>query len=68
MPIHEFRCQDCKAQFEVLLRPSTVPACPSCSSSKLEKLISPIAPAGKSAAIIAQARGQAARAGHLRNI
>jgi putative FmdB family regulatory protein len=67
MPIHDYRCDDCKAQFELLVRASTVPQCPACSSLKLEKLLSAIAPAGKSAGIIAAGRAQAAREGHLSN-
>ncbi|MGQ9493079.1 MAG: FmdB family zinc ribbon protein [Anaerolineae bacterium] len=41
MPIYEFRCQSCGAQFEVLLRTSqdTV-ACPTCGATWLEKQVS----------------------------
>jgi putative FmdB family regulatory protein len=66
MPIHDFRCQACQAQFELLVRASATPVCPGCASQKLE-LLSPIAPAGKSAGIIASGRAQAKRAGHLSN-
>lgn len=67
MPIFEYRCRDCSSQFELLLRKGTTPACPKCAGSRLDKLLSSLAPAGKSAGIIAGARAQAARAGHLSN-
>ena len=37
MPIFEFVCQECHHRFELLVRGSTVPACPSCKATKLEK-------------------------------
>ena len=41
MPIFEYSCKGCGTQFETLVRPnSAAPACPSCSSADLEKLIS----------------------------
>jgi putative FmdB family regulatory protein len=41
MPIYEFRCVDCKAEFEELCRldERTVP-CPSCGSRNVERKIS----------------------------
>jgi hypothetical protein len=44
-----------------------VPTCPTCGSQQLEKQVSaPVAP-GQSAAIIANARRRAAKAGHFSN-
>jgi len=41
MPIFEYRCGACDTQFELLVRPgSAVPACPSCGTTELERLIS----------------------------
>ena len=40
MPIYEYACRACGSQFEVLVRPGDVPACPSCASEDLEKLLS----------------------------
>jgi putative FmdB family regulatory protein len=40
MPIYEYRCSACSHEFETLVLPGTVPACPSCKGQELEKLIS----------------------------
>ena len=40
MPIFEYRCLACDSQFELLVRGSAVPACPSCGATSLEKMIS----------------------------
>ncbi|MFH1926719.1 MAG: zinc ribbon domain-containing protein [Chloroflexota bacterium] len=43
MPIYEYRCSDCEAKVELLLRSSEAePVCPQCGSSRLEKLISAV--------------------------
>jgi putative FmdB family regulatory protein len=43
MPIFEYVCQECRHRFEVIVQGSTVPACPSCKATRLEKLISAFA-------------------------
>jgi putative FmdB family regulatory protein len=40
MPIYDYRCSDCGNTFETLVKKDTVPACPKCKSSHLEKLLS----------------------------
>ena len=41
MPIFEYACKGCGKQFEALVRSQdAAPACPSCQSADLEKLIS----------------------------
>ena len=40
MPIYEYRCQSCKNEFELLVRSSTVPACPNCGSEQLDRKLS----------------------------
>ena len=40
MPLYDFRCKACGAEFEALVRPSHEPACPSCASADLERLLS----------------------------
>ncbi|MDA1081460.1 MAG: zinc ribbon domain-containing protein [Gemmatimonadetes bacterium] len=40
MPIFEYRCEECKHEFELLVRKGDVPACEKCSATTLEKLLS----------------------------
>jgi putative FmdB family regulatory protein len=40
MPIYEYSCQACGHEFETLVLPGTVPACPACQSQELEKRVS----------------------------
>ncbi|MBQ3453290.1 MAG: zinc ribbon domain-containing protein, partial [Thermoguttaceae bacterium] len=35
MPVYEYRCAKCQAEFELLIRGSQTPACPECGSKKL---------------------------------
>ncbi len=65
MPLYDYRCQACQHTFELLVRASTVPACPQCGSTQLEKLLSLPAPQGKTAGLVAGARAQAAKEGHF---
>lgn len=65
MPIYDYHCSACKRTFELLVRASTVPACPTCGSQQLEKQVSRPAPQGQSAGMVSRARTQAAREGHF---
>lgn len=67
MPIYDYRCKDCNKTFDLLVMTGTVPVCPECGSQNLEKLVSVLAPHGKTADILKQARSQAAREGHFSN-
>ncbi len=40
MPIFEYVCLECNHRFELLVLGSTVPACPSCKTTKLQKQFS----------------------------
>ena len=40
MPIYEYECRACHHEFELLVLPTTTPACPACQGAKLEKLLS----------------------------
>ncbi|HLO96426.1 MAG TPA: zinc ribbon domain-containing protein [Burkholderiaceae bacterium] len=52
MPLFDFQCSACHAQFEKLVRGGDTPACPHCGSTALNKLlVSRLAPAGKIEAI-----------------
>ena len=67
MPLYDYHCQDCDKTFELLVRSSTIPACPACAGQHLEKLLSRPAAPGQSAAMVSRARAQAAREGHFSN-
>ncbi|MBT9597266.1 MAG: zinc ribbon domain-containing protein [Vitreoscilla sp.] len=65
MPIYDYQCSACHAEFELLVRQSTVPTCPQCGSTSLERRVSLTAPHGTSRAIVAAGRQAAAREGHF---
>jgi putative FmdB family regulatory protein len=67
MPIYDYRCSDCGNHFELLVMSATTPVCPICGSQHLEKQVSCPAAPGRSAALVARGRAQAARAGHFSN-
>ena len=44
MPLYDFRCRGCSHEFETLVRPGDDrPACPSCQSHDIERLLSTFA-------------------------
>lgn len=67
MPLYDYRCSACGQQFELLVRSNTVPACPHCAATALERLVSLTAPQGTSQALIAAGRRAAAKQGHFSN-
>lgn len=40
MPLYDYRCRACGHEFEALVRAPHAPACPSCASADLERLLS----------------------------
>ncbi|NIP84950.1 MAG: zinc ribbon domain-containing protein [Planctomycetales bacterium] len=40
MPLYEYVCEDCRSEFELLVRGSQPPLCPNCGGKRLEKLLS----------------------------
>ena len=40
MPLYEYACKSCASQFEVLVRASETPECPSCHGTTLERRLS----------------------------
>ena len=58
-------CPACGADFERLVRSSTVPSCPGCGSTTLEKAVSRIAPHARIPGLIAENRRQAKKEGHF---
>ena len=65
MPMFDFHCTACAADFEALVRGDAIPVCPHCQSAALEKRVSRISPAGKIEAIRMSNRRVAAAAGHF---
>jgi putative FmdB family regulatory protein len=64
MPIFEFTCRGCHHQFEDLVRPGDVPACPACGSQDLERRLSLFAAKSedRSRSAFKTARAKAAKA------
>ncbi len=65
MPLFDYHCKACNADFELLVRSSTVPTCPHCGNTDLDKRVSTLAPAGKIEAIRLSNRRAADAAGHF---
>ncbi|UCH18224.1 MAG: zinc ribbon domain-containing protein [Burkholderiales bacterium] len=66
MPIFEYACQQCGHAFEALVRSSSVPECPCCHSTVLDKQLSVVGKVGGSAAkdIAPAAIGPCGSCGH----
>ena len=64
MPIYEYACQSCGREFEALVRSETVPACPSCHSTQLEKQLSVFATAAASSERAPAAASPCGSCGH----
>jgi putative FmdB family regulatory protein len=67
MPLYSYECEDCHAEFELLVRASDTPACPSCGSEKLTQAVSRIQKEIKYPAIAKSWRRAAAAGGDLSN-
>ena len=67
MPLYAYKCQNCNADCELLVRSSDVPVCPSCGSEKLQQQVAKIAVEIKYPAIAKSGRQAAARGGDLSN-
>jgi putative FmdB family regulatory protein len=46
MPIFAYKCQGCSHHFDVLVHGSTIPTCPECQGTKLEKQLTGFAVGG----------------------
>ena len=50
MPIYEYRCNNCAATFELLVRDGKTATCPDCGSASVDKLFSaPFVSSGQTA-------------------
>jgi putative FmdB family regulatory protein len=43
MPLYDFHCRTCGRRFETLVRTGTVPACPHCQGTDLDRQVSTFA-------------------------
>jgi putative FmdB family regulatory protein len=64
MPIYEYACRKCGQEFETLVRSTTVPDCPHCHSTELEKKLSVFAKPGSAAQAAPAAAGPCGSCGH----
>ncbi|MBE0546888.1 MAG: zinc ribbon domain-containing protein [Rubrivivax sp.] len=64
MPIYEYACHGCGQEFEALVRTGTVPECPTCRSTELEKRLSVFATAEATAEAESAAVGGCGSCGH----
>jgi putative FmdB family regulatory protein len=64
MPIYEYACHQCGREFEALVRSSTVPECPACHSTDLERQLSVFATAGSTADHAPDPSGACGSCGH----
>jgi putative FmdB family regulatory protein len=60
MPIYEFECEGCGADFEELVAAEGAAACPACGSERTRRLLSAVAPPSR------QPRGAGVRSGESR--
>lgn len=67
MPLFDYTCTACAQTFELLVRSDTVPTCPHCGSTALDKGVSRIAPHGKLPAWRQAMRRQANAEGLMSN-
>lgn len=64
MPIYEYACKKCGHEFEALVRASTVPECPGCHATELEKKLSVFSAPKSGAAGAPFAAGPCGSCGH----
>ncbi len=67
MPLYAYKCQDCAAEFELLVRACDLPCCPACGGEKLQQQVARICAEIKYPAIARSWRRAAARSGDLSN-
>jgi putative FmdB family regulatory protein len=67
MPLFGFHCKKCDKEMELLIDTDAVAACRYCGSRRLQRLMSRVAPPGRSRGFAKAMRAQAGREGHLSN-
>jgi putative FmdB family regulatory protein len=67
MPLYSYACDDCSAEFELLVRSGDTPECPACQSRKLSQQVAKICKEIKYPAIARSWRKRAMAEGDLSN-
>ena len=67
MPLYAYHCDECLAEFELLVRISDKPVCPACDSRRITQQVSRICREIKYPAIARSWRRAAAASGNLSN-
>jgi putative FmdB family regulatory protein len=67
MPLYAYNCQNCDADFELLVRYSDIPACPSCGRENLQQQVAKVCGEIRNPAIAKSWRQAAARTCDLSN-
>jgi putative FmdB family regulatory protein len=67
VPLYDFHCSKCTTDFELLVRNSDEPVCPTCGTRQINRLISRLAPAGRAKDVAGAMRAKARREGHTSN-
>jgi putative FmdB family regulatory protein len=62
VPLYDFTCQACGAEFEELVAAGVTPPCPTCGSREVRRRWSPVGAAGKGL----ETKGRAARESNAR--
>lgn len=62
MPLYDYSCQKCGSEFELLIRAGDTPACVSCGSTELERLLSGFAVSSEHTRALNLAAGRKAKA------
>lgn len=70
MPIYEYSCDSCGHEFELLIRSSETPACPTCESAELTRKLSlpRVSTEGTRQKGLRAAKARDKRAGHDRMV
>jgi putative FmdB family regulatory protein len=67
MPLYAYQCQSCNSDFELLVRSSDVPVCPSCGGKDLAQQIARISTEIKYPGVAKSWRAAASRSGDISN-
>jgi putative FmdB family regulatory protein len=58
VPLYDFECESCGADFEELVSAGTTPPCPACGAQQVRRRWSPVAAAGSGLALTGKAAAE----------